>query len=38
MDATRRETTTEAALASARTRLADPKLADRLDLLRNASS
>ncbi len=38
MDATRRGATTETALASARTRLADPKLADRLDLLRNASS
>ena len=38
MDATRREATTEAALVSARTRLADPSLADRLDVLRNASS
>jgi NTE family protein len=37
MDATRREATTEAALASARNRLADPKLADRLDTLRRAS-
>ena len=38
MDATRRAPTTEAALASARKRLADPKLADRLDHLRAASS
>ena len=38
MDATRRKATVETALASARERLADPKLADRLDLLRSASS
>ena len=38
MDARRRPATTEAALASARTRLADPELAERLALLRAASS
>jgi NTE family protein len=38
MDATRREATTEVALASARKRLGDPKLADRLATLRRASS
>ena len=38
MDATRREATTETALASARTRLTDPALAERLDTLRTASS
>lgn len=38
MDATRRTATTEAALVSARTRLVDPSLAERLEVLRSASS
>lgn len=38
MDATRRAATTNAALASARTRLADPQVAERLGLLRAASN
>jgi NTE family protein len=38
MDADRRSATTEAALASARARLADPALAERLELLKAASS
>jgi len=38
MDAGRRAATTEAALASAHARLADPALAERLELLRTASS
>jgi NTE family protein len=38
MDAGRRDTTTEAALASTRTRLADSAVAERLDLLRQASA
>jgi NTE family protein len=38
MDAKRREATTEAALASTRARLSDPQLADRIDVLRGASS
>lgn len=37
MDAARRVTTTAAALASARERLRDPRVAERLDLLRAAS-
>jgi NTE family protein len=37
MDASRRSPTTEAALASTRRRLADPAVADRLDLLRTSS-
>lgn len=37
MDARRRSATTTAALASARERLADPRVAERLDLLRAAS-
>jgi hypothetical protein len=37
MDAGRRSATTDAALVSARARLADPELAERLELLRAAS-
>ena len=37
MDTSRRAATTNAALASARTRLADPQVAERLDLLRATS-
>jgi NTE family protein len=38
MDASRRGATTMAALASARSRLADPAIADRLELLRASSA
>lgn len=38
MDSSRRKPTTASALTSTRTRLADPALADRLDVLRAASS
>jgi NTE family protein len=38
MDASRRQPTTAAALASARLRLADPRVAERLELLRTRSS
>ena len=37
MDASRREATTVSALASARLRLADPRVAERLELLRSAT-
>jgi NTE family protein len=37
MDASRREATTEAALASARARLQDPAVADRIETLRSSS-